>query len=295
MSTTETQTGTSPRGELDFAGALERGEIAVHFQPKVDLRSGRVIGVEALARWEHPAKGVLAASEFMDALDSPEEMIALTERVVEISTRAAGDWWRSGLRLQLGVNLPAVAVSSTEWELDGLVARSLAAAGLPGEAIQFDVTEDSLLLDPGHAGDRLARLAAGGGGISLDDFGTGHFSLRQLITLPVDELKIDRSLIMSLDETESRTIVRAIIHLAHQVGLPVVAEGVETKETWQQLRSMGCERAQGFLISPPIPSREVPAWLASWNQRARELSSTRRIRRRSRRSGKVTPAVEATA
>ena len=114
--------------------------------------------------------------------------------------------------------------------------------------------------------------------------------------LPIDELKIDRSLILHLDDDECRTIVRAIIHLAHQVGLPVVAEGVETRDAWQQLRSMGCERAQGFLISPPVPSREVPAWLASWNQRARELSSTTRIKRRRRGATKPTTApAEATA
>lgn len=272
-------TPVSRRDRLDVAKALAGGEIGVHFQPEVDLRSGRVTGVEALARWEHPELGLLPAADFIDAVEADEQMIALTERVVQISTRAAGDWWRSGLRLRLAVNLPSIAVSAVEWDLDSLVSSSLAAARLPGEAIRFDLTEDALASDPDRLRERVTRLLANGAGLAIDDFGTGHFSLRQLVALPIEELKIDRSLILDLDDGESRTIVRAIVHLAHQIRLPVVAEGVETKEAWQQLRSMGCERAQGFLISRPIPSREVPAWLASWAQRARELSSTRRPKR----------------
>ena len=262
----------------------------------MDLRNGRVIGVEALARWEHSDLGLLPAGDFIHAVESDAQMRSLTERVIEISTQAGGDWWRSGLRLQLSVNLPALALSSTDWDLVAFVANSLSTAGLPGKAIQFDVIEDALLPDGEQLTNRLTRFVELGGGLAIDDFGTGYFSLRQLIELPIDELKIDRSLILDLDDEESRTIVRAAIHLAHQIGLPVVGEGVETRDAWQQLRSMGCERAQGFLISPPVPSREVPAWLASWNQQARELSSTSRVRLRRKRSTKQTTATaEATA
>lgn len=296
MTMDDTQTGTAGRHELDVGEALERGEIDVHFQPKVDLRSGRVLGVEALARWEHCDLGLLPAAEFIHTVESDAQMRSLTERVIGISTQAGGDWWRSGLRLQLSVNLPAIAVSATDWNLAAFVSSSLSTAGLPGEAFHFDVTEDALLLDTEQVTNRLAQFTELGGGLAIDDFGTGYFSLRQLIKLPLDELKIDRSLILHLDDDDCRTIVRAAIHLAHQVGLPVVAEGVETRDAWQQLRSMGCERAQGFLISPPVPSREVPAWLASWNQRARELSSTARIKhRRSRTTKQTTAPAEATA
>jgi len=294
MAMDDTHKGTVGSHELDVGDALDRDEIDVHFQPKVDLRSGRVIGVEALARWEHSDLGLLTAAEFIHTVESDSEMRSLTERVIGISTQAGGDWWRSGLHLQLSVNLPAIAVSATDWDLAAFVSSSLSTAGLPGKAIQFDVTEDALLLDTEQVMERLAGFTELGGGLAIDDFGTGYFSLRQLIELPVDELKIDRSLILHLDDDECRTIVRAIIHLAHQLGLPVVAEGVETRDAWQQLRSMGCERAQGFLISPPVPSREVPAWLASWNQRVRELSSTSRIKRRRRRLTKPTTTAEAT-
>ncbi len=282
MALDRNQNGGAPaQQDLDPVRALDQDEIDVHFQPKVDLRSGRVIGVEALARWSHPNLGLLTAETFIDQVEAGGQMHELTERVIELATRAAGDWWHSGLQLQLSVNLGA-DLSAGERNLDGIVSDALSAARLPGEALQFEVTENCLISDSARAAEALERLTRLGATITLDDFGTGHFSLRQLVRLPLEELKIDRSLIIGLDDEENKTIVRAIIHLAHQVGLPVVAEGVETRDTWQQLRSMGCERAQGFLIGKPLPAREVPAWLAAWNQRARELSATKRRRRRTK-------------
>jgi len=297
MTTDRNQNG-DPAPGFDLAKALEQDEIDVHFQPKVDLRSGRVIGVEALARWSHPDLGLLTAENFIDQVEASGRVRDLDERVIELATRAAGDWWRSGLRLQLSVNLRADDLSAGQRSLDGFVSEALSATHLPGEAVQFEVTENSLISDPAGAEAALAGLTRLGATISLDDFGTGHFSLRQLVRLPFEELKIDRSLILGLDDEQNKMIARAIIHLAHQVGLPVVAEGVETLDTWQELRSMGCERAQGFLIGKPLPAREVPAWLATWNQKARELSSTKRVRRRGKARGPKraprTPA-EATA
>jgi EAL domain-containing protein (putative c-di-GMP-specific phosphodiesterase class I) len=282
MATHSNQNGGAQAQGLDPNRAVEQGEIDVHFQPKVDLRSGRVIGVEALARWSHPSLELLTAETFIDQMEASGRMRELTERVIELSTRAAGDWWHSGLRLQLSVNLRSDDISPGDRNLNDFVSDALSAAHLPGEALQFEITEDCLISDPARTDEALERLTRLGATIAIDDFGTGHFSLRQLVRLPLEELKIDRGLIIGLDDEENKTIVRAIIHLAHQVGLPVVAEGVETKETWQQLRSMGCERAQGYLIGRPLPAREVPAWLASWNQRARELSGTRRLRRRTK-------------
>ncbi len=282
MATYRNEIGGVPAQGFDPATVFEQDEIEVHFQPKVDLRSGRVIGVEALARWPQSDLGLLEAEAFIDQVEASGRVRDLTERVIELAMRAAADWWASGLRLQVSVNLRADDISAGEKGLDAFVSEALAAAHLPGEAMQFEITERSLLSDPARVAEALERLTRLGATISLDDFGTGHFSLRQLVRLPLEELKIDRSLIAGLEDEENMTIVRAIIHLAHQVRLPVVAEGVETRETWQQLRSMGCERAQGFLIGRPLPAREIPAWLASWNQRARELSATRRPRRRTR-------------
>ena len=261
----------------DLARALGDEEIQTFFQPKVDLRSARVIGVEALVRWAHPERGLVEPSEFLDLAAAGGHMRALTERVIEFSIRVAGDWWRSGLGLQLSVNLSPLTFAEADWRLDEFVTDALARSGLPGTALQFEVTEDALMADPDVAAEILVGLSDLGITISIDDFGTGHSSLGRLKSLPVDELKIDRSFIANLtQDDEDKTVVRSTIHLAHQMGLQVVAEGVETEEAWRQLRSMGCERAQGFLIATPLPAREVPAWLAAWNQRARELRATSR-------------------
>jgi len=280
----------------DLARAIEDGEIVAHFQPKVDLRSARVIGVEALARWDHPERGLVSPGEFLPLAEAGGHMRALTEQIIDYSTRAAGDWWHSGLGLQLSVNLAPSSFSERDWKLDQFVAKALARTGLPGKALQFEVTEDALMADPEVAAETLKSLSKLGATISIDDFGTGHSSLGRLKSLPIDELKIDRSFILDLTDDEDKTIVRSTIHLAHQMGLQVVAEGVETEEAWRQLRSMGAERAQGFLISKPLPAREVPAWLAAWNQQARQLSSTKRVQRRGKAAKKrAGAAAEVTA
>ena len=289
MALDHNQNGNGAQPGADPLSALERGAIQPHYLPKVDMRAGRVIGVEALARWEDPGSDPIAAADFLDRIEAGGQMRTLTERMISSSIRAAGDWWRSGLGLQLSVNLSSSIFSLPDWEIHRFVAEALAQAGLPGTALQVEVTEDALVREADRATTAIEQLAALGTTVSIDDFGTGHFSFKQVMDLPIEELKIDRSLILGLDDGQNRTIVRSSIHFAHQIGLQVVAEGVETEEAWRQLRSMGCERAQGFLIAKPLPAREVPAWLASWNQRARELSATKRVKRRTKaRADKVT-------
>src|SRR5581483_6196609 len=264
----------------DLARALESDEIVAHFQPKVDLRSGRVVGVEALARWNHPERGLLMPSEFLGPAEAGGHIRALTERVIEFSTRVAADWWSSGLGLQLSVNLAPSLFSQADWHLDEFVTSTLSSTGMPAAAVQFEVTEDAVMADPGPAAEMLGRLSELGSTIAIDDFGTGHSSLARLRSLPIDEIKIDRAFVLDVTEDDDdRTIVRATIYLAHQLGLQVVAEGLETEDAWRLLRSMGCERGQGFLISEPLPAREVLAWLASWNQAARRLTATIRTSR----------------
>jgi len=276
------QNGNDRSSAPTFVRAFERGEIEAYYLPKVDLRSGRGIGVEALARWEHPNSGLTAAADFLGDLETAGLMRELTELIVRSSIRAAGDWWRSGLGLQLSVNLSTRVFSQPEWSLDQFVTEALSSAGLPGKALQFEVTEDALVNGGEDVPSTLERLSALGATVAIDDFGTGHFSLRQLMDLPIEEIKIDRSLILGLDADDNRAIVRSAIHVAHQLGIRVVAEGIETSGQWRQLRSLGAERAQGFLIAEPLPAREVPAWLAAWNHRARELSSIKRLRRGSK-------------
>jgi EAL domain-containing protein (putative c-di-GMP-specific phosphodiesterase class I) len=259
----------------ELAQAVEEGQIQAHYLPKVDLRNARVTGVEALARWLHPDRGELAAGQFVDLAEAGGLMPALTERIVKLSTLATGDWWRSGLRLQLSVNLPASALTEPDPALDELVSAALVSRELPSDALRLEITEDAIMAAP-DAAQTLERLKSLGVTISIDDFGTGRTSLGQLNDLPVDELKIDRSFTRTLTRGEGKGIVRSTIQLARQMDLQVVAEGVETEETWRQLRGMGCDGAQGFLIGKPMAAREVPAWLASWDTRGRQLNRIRR-------------------
>jgi EAL domain-containing protein (putative c-di-GMP-specific phosphodiesterase class I) len=259
----------------ELAAALRRDEIQPYFLPKVDLGTARIAGVEALARWLHPKRGVLLPSDFLDLAESGGPMRALTERIIGLATRAAGDWWRSGLRLELSVNLSAEILADPDARFEKVVIAALSQSGLPPEALRFDVTEDVLMTgaDPSEALERLTRLGAS---VSIDDFGTGHTSLDRLKRLAVDELKIDRSFIHALAGGGDRALVRSTVHLARQMGLRIVAEGVDTADAWRQLRGMGCDAAQGFLIGTPMPAREFPAWVASWDAHGRKLNTITR-------------------
>ncbi|HEY7266152.1 MAG TPA: EAL domain-containing protein [Solirubrobacterales bacterium] len=254
---------------------LQRGEIQTYFLPKVELRTARVTGVEALVRWAHPERGVLPPVDFLYLAESAGLMPAITERVIELGARAAGDWLRSGLQLELSVNLPASALTDPGPHFEEGVRAALSGSGLPAESLRFDVPEDAVMRasDPS---DGLLRLTEIGASISIDDFGTGHAALGRLKRLAVDELKIDRSLIRALTRGGDKALVRSTIHLARQLGIRVVAEGVESEDTWRQLRGMGCDTAQGHLIGAPMPAREFLAWIASWNARGRELNTISR-------------------
>jgi EAL domain-containing protein (putative c-di-GMP-specific phosphodiesterase class I) len=256
----------------ELAVGLERGEIQTYFLPVADLRTARVRGVEALARWFHPERGILLPADFLDLAESGGLMAPLTQRVLELATRAAGDWWRSGLRLELTLNLPAGALTEIGSRLREVVPAALSRSGLPGETLRLDIPEDAVMTASDPAG-ALEVLTGLGASISIDDFGTGHTSLGRLKGLAVDELKIDRSFIRALARGGDKALVRSTVHLARQMGLRVVAEGVDTEDCWRQLRGMGCDAAQGFLIGAPMPSREFLAWIASWDARGRELNT----------------------
>jgi EAL domain-containing protein (putative c-di-GMP-specific phosphodiesterase class I) len=259
----------------ELAAGLDRGEIQTYFLPTVDLSTARVIGVEALARWFHPKRGILQPADFLGIAEAGGLMPDITERVIELGLRAAGDWWRSGLQLELSVNLPAAALTEPDQRPQEFVREILSQVGLPSDALRFDLPEDAVMRssDPASA---LQRLTKVGNSISIDDFGTGHAALSRLRRLAVDELKIDRSLIRALARGGDKALVRSTIHLARQLGLRVVAEGVESEVTWRQLRGMGCDAAQGFLIGAPMPAREFLAWISSWDARGRELNTISR-------------------
>ncbi len=203
----------------ELASALHGDEIQTYFLPTVDMRTARVTGVEALVRWFHPQRGVLPPSDFLDLAEAGGLMGTLTERVIELATRAAGDWWRSGLRPELSVNLPAGALAAPDPRLAETVRTALSDSGLPAKALRFEVTEDAVMTaaDPSAALEPLTKLGAS---ISVDDFGTGHTSLDRLESLTADEVKIDRSFIRALSRGGRKGVVRSTVHLVRQHGPP---------------------------------------------------------------------------
>lgn len=260
------------RAELgdDLVRALERDELEAHFQPKVDLATRRVKGLEALVRWRHPQRGLLLPGAFLELAEANGQMATLTERVLEQALELASGWWPAGRRLEVSVNLSPATFDEANCDLPQLVGSLLDRFRLPGRALQFELTEEAAMRDDELAAGILASLAELGVGLSIDDFGTGYSSLSRLKSLPIDELKIDRSFVMELNRDSGDVpIVRATIEFAHQMGLQVVAEGVETEAAWQCLHELGCERAQGFLIAKPLPPEQLEPWLGRWERKHR--------------------------
>jgi diguanylate cyclase (GGDEF)-like protein len=253
----------SPR-RLQLAAALpaaiDRGELRLAYQPKADLRTERIVGVEALARWEHPELGVVEPSEFVPIAEQTGLIIALTTAVLESALERVASWRALGHDLSIAVNLSAR--SFLDARLADEIPELLAEHDLPPDCLELEITESMLMHDPSRAQVTLERLAAVGVGLSVDDFGTGYSSLAHLKRLPVDTIKIDKSFVldMTVDEADE-AIVRSTIELAHNLGLRVVAEGVESAETWLRLGALGCDLAQGFHLSRPLPAGGLLALL----------------------------------
>ncbi len=245
-------------GEL--TKGLQSGEIEAHFQPKADAKSGRIVGAEALARWRHPERGLLGPDKFVGAAEQAGLGRALTRRMLELALAQARVWRDDGLDLHVAVNTTVADLQDARFPAE--VAKLLETHGLPPEALVLEVTENAVLADPVRIGDVLALLGELGVGLSLDDFGTGYSSLAHLKSLPVGEVKIDRSFVarMSSDPIDA-AIVAATIQLAHGIGSRVVAEGIEDHVTWGSLASKGCEFVQGYVLSKPVPAAELEALL----------------------------------
>ena len=248
----------------DLRDALERDELVLRYQPKLDLNTGQVVSVEALVRWQHPRLGLLSPDAFIPLAESAGLIEPLTHIVLRSALHDAADWYASGLDLTVAVNLSARSVTNPL--LPELVSTALLAAGLPAHRLILEITESSIMEDADAAVRILTRLAAIGVTLSLDDFGTGYSSLAYLQKLPVTEVKIDRSFITGLTSGRPRSavLVRTIIGLAQNLALTVVAEGVEDLPTLQLLTDLGCHRAQGYYISRPETVDELLAHLSSY-------------------------------
>ncbi|NJD86547.1 MAG: EAL domain-containing response regulator [Betaproteobacteria bacterium] len=249
--------------------AIESGEMTVFLQPQADLRTGSIAGAEALVRWRHPERGLLLPGHFIATVEDAALGLALTEAVVEAALRAWDACARDGLDLpEVSVNLPPEALTDTAFP--DRVEAALARHGLPPHRFVFELTETSIARDTVAALDILTRLRLKGTRLAVDDFGVGYSSLELLRRLPFTELKIDRQFVAELPTSASAAaIVRNSIALARDLGLRVLAEGVESEAAWWRLSDLGCDLAQGYLVGRPMPPSGMAAWLSSWRPPAR--------------------------
>ncbi|PZU40569.1 MAG: GGDEF-domain containing protein [Arsenicicoccus sp.] len=243
----------------DLRIALDEGQLVVHLQPQVALDGGEVVGVEALVRWQHPVRGLLSPTVVLPAAEQAGLMRPLTDAVLGLALTAATRWWPER-EVPVSVNLSAASV--TDPGLPATVSGLLRAHGLPARALTLELVEDTLMADPDRGRTVLGELRRLGIRTSIDDYGTGYSSLAYLRHLPADELKLDRSLTHDVGRDDRATaIVRHTVALAHDLGLSLVAEGVEDDETAAVLAGLGCDIAQGYAIAGPMPVEDFLAWL----------------------------------
>jgi diguanylate cyclase (GGDEF)-like protein len=244
----------------DLRSALDREEFILHYQPKLDLRTGTVTGAEVLLRWAHPVHGLLPPDEFIPLAEHTGLIVPLTHYVLDHALRQVGAWRADGIDIGVAVNLSARTL--IERDLPDQIEAMCRRWDVPTNRLVLEITESMVVADPARALPILARLHELGVEISVDDFGTGYSSMEYLKRLPVREIKIDRSFVTPLaTDARDAAIVRCTIDLARSLGLRVVAEGVETSDVCARLTSMGCDEGQGYWFSRALPAPQFTAWL----------------------------------
>ena len=250
-------------GELDLA--MQRGQLRLDHQPKVAIGTGEVVGVEALLRWHHPEHGLVPPGDFITTVEHTELIAPLTRHVLRTACEDRARWVVAGIEVPIAVNISTRDLQDTRFPSD--LAALLEDGGLPPDQLTLEITETALQVDPERAARVVAELGELGVRLAIDDFGTGYSSLAVLRHLQVSELKLDRSFVLGMEEDGAGVaVVRSIVQLAHALGLEVVAEGVEREASLEELRRIGCDTVQGFLLSRPLPAHLVAPWV-----RARRL------------------------
>ncbi len=245
--------------------ALESEQMVMHYQPKVDIASGRVRGVEALVRWMSPERGLVYPDDFLPLAESAGLMPALTAVALDLALAQVAAWNHDGLQLSVAVNLPSAAI--VDAFLPERIATLLERHGVPAVQLHLEITEDALLDDRVRARTVLARLRSLGVRIAIDDYGSGYSCLAYLRELPVDELKLDRSFVLPMaHDARAAAIVRSTVELAHSLGMSIVAEGVEDHSAATELASYGCDAAQGYYYTHALPATELASWLGHINE-----------------------------
>jgi diguanylate cyclase (GGDEF)-like protein len=251
-------------GRLALIGELRRAmdetELVLYYQPKVDLQNGRALGVEALARWHHPERGLLSPDEFIPLAERSNLLRPMTLYLLDSALRQANAWRTKGLEVSVAVNLSMQNL--IDLRLPNDLARLLTSWRLPPGSLELEITESTIMADHRRAMTILSRLNKMGVTLTVDDFGTGYSSLAYLQSLPVSSIKIDTSFVMAMAEDPGNaTIVQSTIDLGHNLGLRVVAEGVETVEVYNKLATLGCDYAQGYFLSRPLAPDKATVWL----------------------------------
>jgi diguanylate cyclase (GGDEF)-like protein len=240
--------------------AIKQDELVLYYQPKVELATGSISHVEALVRWIHPRRGLITPDEFVPFAEHTGFIRVITQRVIEHALRQQRAWQEAGVELTVSINISARDLFIPK--LPASLAKLMMTYGVPPQCLLLEITESSIMADPQGALNILNELHGMGLRLSVDDFGTGYSSLAYLKKLPISELKIDKSFVTNMENNRDDTIiVRSTIDLAHNMGLTVVAEGVENQATWEMLHALGCDFLQGYYVSRPLPAKELLQWV----------------------------------
>ena len=246
----------------ELRDAIEQNQLLLHFQPKLELKTGRIVGTEALVRWQHPRLGMILPDQFILAAEQTGLIGPLTRWVLIDALSRCQGMSHEDMRLRVSVNLSARSLHDPQ--LPKMIVDALEVTGAKPDRLMLEVTESAIVLDPKRAEENLVALSRMGVGLSIDDFGTGYTSLASIKHLPVNEIKIDKSFVTNmLTDKKNAMIVRTVIELGHNFGLTVVAEGVETKEVLDALAALGCDEIQGYFISKPQACEPLKSWFST--------------------------------
>nr|WP_198981317.1 EAL domain-containing response regulator [Herbaspirillum sp. ASV7] len=256
--------------ENDLGAAIAAGQVLPYYQPKIDVQTGILKGVEALARWIHPERGMIPPDRFIPMAEQCGLIHELTISMMDQAMGQAAVWHSRGLAIKVAVNLSPLSLEQPDFlhRILQLVDKH----ALPADHVVLEITESSVVAHKGNSLGMLARLRLKGFGLSIDDYGTGFSSMQQLARIPFTELKIDRSFVHGAHERKNlRVILQSALDMAQRLELVTVAEGVETMEDWRLLQDFGCSLGQGYLIGKPMPANELPLWLKGHHRRLPEL------------------------
>lgn len=257
--------GNKDVAAADLAQALALGQLILYYQPVIEIATRRVKGAEALIRWAHPTRGILPPAEFLDEIVKEGLMQPMTENVLATAVAQVAKWHHAGEDMTVSVNV--TASSLLELSLPDRITEMCGHHKVPPEKLILEVTETEAMRDVTRTMDVLLRMRIRNIGVSIDDFGTGHSSLRELQRMPFSEVKIDKGFVLDMaNNRDNAVIVNSVIDLGHNLGLKVIAEGVEDVRIWRMLAEHNCDYAQGFYMAKPMPPQEFARWLTSWRE-----------------------------